>query len=78
MNTFAIGVLVGALLIGSLGASYQRTVRARSDWVGLRKAHHGARRTFWRELGGLVGAALAPILGVVALLTVLYWIGRSR
>lgn len=66
-----IGLIIGATLIGIPAARYQRTVRARSDWVGAARVHRAARKTFWRELGGLLGAAVVPVI----VLAVLYWIG---
>ena len=78
MTALVIGLVVGGVLIGVPAARYQRTVRARADWVGLRKAHRTARQTFWRELGGLIGAALLPILAVAVILFALYLIGRPE
>ena len=72
MSGVWIGLIIGAVIIGIPSARYQRTKRARGDWVGARSAHHNARRTFWRELGGLLGAAAA----IPLVLAVLYLIGR--
>jgi hypothetical protein len=71
MTGVVIGLLIGAFLIGVPAARYQRTARARTDWVGAARVHKAARRTFWRELGGLLGAAVVPVI----VLVVLYWIG---
>lgn len=72
MTLLWIGFVIGAAIIGVPAARYQRTVRARKDWVGLASAHRGARRTFWRELSGLLGAALV----IPLVLGVLYLIGH--
>lgn len=71
MTGVVIGLIIGAVLIGVPAARYQRTTRARSDWVGAARVHKAARQTFWRELGGLVGAAVGPFL----VLIILWWIG---
>lgn len=71
MTGVLIGLLIGAALVGIPAARYQRTVRARSDWVGAARVHRTARRTFWRELGGFLGAGVP----IVLVLAVLYWIG---
>lgn len=73
MTGLVIGLIIGAFLIGVPAARYQRTTRARSDWVGYATAHRKARETFWRELGGFLGAAFLVVLA----LAVLYWIGQS-
>jgi len=71
-----IGLVIGALLIGVPAARYERTRRARKDWVGLRAAHRSARSAFWSALGAFLGAAFGPA-AVVIVAYVLYRIGRS-
>jgi hypothetical protein len=68
--------VLGALLIGVPAARYERTRRARKDWVGLRAAHRSARSAFWSALGAFIGAAFGPAAAVLVLY-VLYRIGRS-
>lgn len=71
MTGVVIGLIIGAALVGIPAARYQRTARARSDWVGAARVHRVARKTFWRELGGFLAAAGLVVLA----LSVLYWIG---
>lgn len=77
MSGLLVGLIIGAMLIGVPAARYQRTVRARSDWVGAARVHRSARQTFWRELGGLAAAAVGPFL-VLIVLYVLFRIGQHR
>lgn len=76
MTGVVIGLIIGALLIGVPAARYERTRRARKDWVGLRAAHRTARSAFWSALGAFLGAALGPAAFIVVAY-VLYRIGRS-
>lgn len=71
MTGVVIGLIIGAALIGVPAARYQRTTRARADWVGAARVHRAVRKTFWRELGGLLAAGIPTVI----VLAVLYWIG---
>jgi hypothetical protein len=71
VSGIVVGLIIGAFLIGVPAARYQRTTRARSDWVGAARVHKAARQTFWRELVGFIGAAAGRFL----VLIILWWIG---